>query len=71
MYEIKSCGVTIDFISDRFNAQNCYDQCHGPDVTLYKFVERGKIVVAQKSHSFSLSNSKALPVLPLKSKLAA
>lgn len=59
MYEIQSCGVTIDFCKSHFDAINAYDRCTGPEVVLYKYNERGqKFVVAEKLQNIPATHSR-------------
>jgi hypothetical protein len=49
MYEIKSCGTTIDFTSDHFQASSIYDRCCGPVVQMYRYNSSGgKFLIAEK-----------------------
>lgn len=49
MFEIKSCGTTIDIVPDKFQAYNIYDRCVGPSVCIYQYNKDGnKYVIASK-----------------------
>jgi len=61
MYEIKSCGVTLDFVPDRYQAQQIFDRAIGPEVILYKYNSDGnKFVVLQKLQNSPAVHSKSL-----------
>lgn len=59
MYEVKSCGVTLDLTRDHMSALNCFANACGAHVVLYKFNEAGrKYLVNQKYSYHSIKKSK-------------
>lgn len=51
MYEIESCGTTLDITPSHQEAINTYNRAVGPVVKLYKYNGSNKTVVQSKHQS--------------------
>jgi len=61
MYEVASCGTTIDIVADLFSASTTYDHCNGPEVVLYKYDGQGnKRIIQSKQNNMRIMHSKAV-----------
>lgn len=60
MYEVKSCGVTLEITPHHATADSCFNQSNGAVVILLKYNGAGqKVVVNRKyNHLRSVSSSK-------------
>lgn len=58
MYEVKSCGVTIELTSNHGTALSAFNDACGPHVILYKFNGSGHKFVVNEKHSFHRINSR-------------
>jgi hypothetical protein len=53
MYEIKSCGVTLDFTRDAASAHQTFNNSWGAHVILYRFNDRGQKAVIAEKHNYA------------------
>ena len=63
MYEVKSCGTSIDFCHDLFSASHVYDQCKGPHIQMYKYDTNGnKVLTKEKFSNMRVVSSKQVQI---------
>lgn len=63
MYEVSSCGTTLELTRSHVSAVDCFNNAVGPVVALYKYDSKGnKTVVSTKYNHASRVNSFRNPV---------
>jgi hypothetical protein len=59
VYEIKSCGTTIDLVSDHYSAIGIYDRCVSCHVQLFRYNGDGnKYLVAERRSNLNVVTRK-------------